>query len=322
MAVFTPVSRAQLAAWLGRYRLGELRAFEGIASGIENTNYFVTTTAGRFVMTLFERLSAEQLPFYLGMMQHLAQRGIPCPDPVPDIDGQVLGELNGKPAALVSCLAGRSNFHPGPVHCSQVGDLVAGMHLAAHDYPGDLPNLRALAWWRDTAPRVAPFLSPDDAALLADELAAQEHFHASDTYRSLPRSAVHADLFRDNVLFDEQDGEPRLGGAIDFYFAGVDTWMFDLAVTVNDWCCDDASGAFDSARLDALIKAYVARRAPEPAEVHAWPMMLRAAALRFWLSRLFDLHLPRAAELVNPKDPEQYARILRHRRHGAPSLEG
>lgn len=322
MAVFTPVSRAQLEAWLVHYPLGALRTFEGIASGIENTNYFVTTTAGRFVMTLFERLSNDQLPFYLGMMQHLAKRGIPCPDPVPDLDGKVLGELNGKPAALVTCLPGRSNFHPTPVHCAAVGDLLAGMHLAARDYPGDLPNLRGLAWWRQTAPLVAPFMNAEDAALLADELAAQEHVHASEAYCSLPRSAVHADLFRDNVLFDEQDGEPRLGGAIDFYFAGVDTWMFDLAVTVNDWCSDDASGVLDQLRLGALTKAYLARRTPEPAELNAWPMMLRAAALRFWLSRLFDLHLPRAAEFVNPKDPEQYARILRHRRHGAPSLQG
>lgn len=322
MAVFTPVSRAQLEAWLTRYRLGELRSFEGIASGIENTNYFVNTTAGRFVMTLFERLAHDQLPFYLGMMQHLAKQGIPCPDPIPDVDGQMLGELNGKPAALVTCLAGRSNFHPGPAHCAQVGDLLAGMHLAARDYPGDLPNLRGIAWWRETAPLVAPFLDPADRALLADELAAQEQFHASAAYGALPRSAVHADLFRDNVLFDELDGSPRMGGAIDFYFAGVDTWMFDLAVTVNDWCSDDASGAFDDVRLNALVRAYVARRPPAPEEVRSWPLMLRAGALRFWLSRLFDLHLPRAAEMVNPKDPAQYARILRQRRHGAPPLQG
>ena len=320
MAVFTPVSRAQLEQWLQGYALGALHDFEGIASGIENTNFFVTTDAGRFVLTLFERLSHDQLPFFLGMMQHLAHRGVPCPDPVPDRDGELLGELNGKPAALVTRLAGRVNMHPGPAHCAQVGDLLARMHLASRDFAGDLPNLRGLTWWRETAPRVTGFLASADAALLADELAAQEHFHGIRAYRELPRSAVHADLFRDNVLFEEDEAGPRIGGAIDFYFAGVDTWLYDLAVTVNDWCCDDETGALEPARGEALIGAYTAHRRPSEAEARAWPMMLRSAALRFWLSRLYDLHLPRPAEIVTPKDPEQYARILRERRRSAPPL--
>lgn len=320
MAVFTPVTRAQLESWLRRYTLGELHDFEGIASGIENSNFFVTTDAGRFVLTLFERLSHDQLPFYLGMMQHLAQRGVPCPDPIPDRDGELLGELNGKPAALVTRLAGKVNLHPGPAHCALVGELLARMHLASRDFAGDLPNLRGLTWWRETAPRIAAFLTPDDAALVADELAAQEHFHGIRAYRDLPRGAVHADLFRDNVLFDEHAGVPRMGGAIDFYFAGVDTWLYDLAVTVNDWCCNDATGALDNARYRALIHAYTATRRPGEAEERAWPMMLRSAALRFWLSRLFDLHLPRPAEIVTPKDPADFARILRERRRFVPPL--
>jgi homoserine kinase type II len=316
MAVFTAITHEQLARWLAQFDLGGLVGFEGIASGIENTNYFVDTEAGRFVLTLFERLDSGQLPFYLGMMRHLAARGVPCPDPVEDRAGRILGELAGKPAALVTRLRGASQMAPGAVHCAQVGAVLAGMHRAASDYPGDLPNLRGLAWWRETTPKVLPFLDASQSALLREELAAQEAFMTSPVYRALRRSAVHADLFRDNVLFDGD----HLGGVIDFYFAGCDTWMFDLAVTCNDWCIDDTTGALDPARLTALLSAYHAVCPVEAGEREAWPMMLRAAALRFWLSRLFDLHLPRPAEMVTPKDPTHFERILRARRERAPAL--
>ena len=316
MAVFTPISGDQLERWLANFDLGRLLAFEGIASGIENTNFFVDTEAGRFVLTLFERLSNEQLPFYLGMMKHLAARGVPCPDPLEDRNGRLLGELNGKPAALVTRLRGTSNMHPEAGHCAQVGTVLARMHGAAADYPGMLPNLRGLDWWRDTTPRVLPFLDAAQSALLRDELEAQEAFAATALHRSLPASAVHADLFRDNVLFDGD----RLGGVIDFYFAGRDSWLFDLAVTCNDWCIDDRTGEFAPPRLDAMLSAYRAERSPEEAEHAAWPMMLRASALRFWLSRLFDFHLPRPAEMVTPKDPAHFERILRARRASTPPL--
>ena len=316
MAVFTPVTREQLEDFLGHYELGRLQAFEGIASGIENSNFFVDTERGRYVLTLFERLDGQQLPFYLGLMHHLAAAGIPCPDPVPGRDGAALRTLNGKPAALVTRLRGRSDMHPGPDQCAQIGGILARMHLAAADYDGSQPNLRGLAWWREATPRVLPFLEDDQARLLRDELEAQSAFAASAACAALPASAVHADLFRDNALFE--DG--RLGGIIDFYFAGRDTWLFDLAVTCNDWCIDDVEGSFDASRLQALLQAYVGVRAPTSAEREAWPMMLRAAALRFWLSRLYDLHLPRPAEMVTPKDPTHFERILRARRAGAPAL--
>ena len=316
MAVFTAITHEQLARWLTQFDLGGLVGFEGISSGIENTNYFVDTEAGRFVLTLFERLDSSQLPFYLGMMRHLAARGVPCPDPVEDRGGRILGELAGKPAALVTRLRGASQMTPGVTHSAQVGAVLAGMHRAATDYAGDLPNLRGLAWWREVTPKVLPFLDASQSALLQDELAAQETFAASAQYRSLRRSAVHADLFRDNVLFDGD----RLGGVIDFYFAGCDTWMFDLAVTCNDWCIDDATGALDPARLEALLAAYLADCPAQADERAAWPMMMRAAALRFWLSRLFDLHLPRPAEMVTPKDPTHFERILRARRENVPAL--
>jgi len=317
MAVFTPVTREQLEQWLGHYDLGRLRAFEGIASGIENSNFFVDTERGRYVLTLFERLRADQLPFYLGLMHHLAARGIPCPDPVQDRQGMTLRSLNDRPAALVTRLRGRSEMSPGPEQCAQIGAILARMHLAGADYDGSQPNLRGLSWWQDATPSVLPFLDGAQADLLRDELAAQSTFAHSPVCASLPGSAVHADLFRDNALFE--DG--LLGGIIDFYFAGRDTWLFDLAVTCNDWCIDDADGGFDALRLGALLDAFCGVRTPTTEEHEAWPMMLRAAALRFWLSRLFDLHLPRPAEMVTPKDPTHFERILRARRAGVPALD-
>jgi homoserine kinase type II len=318
MAVFTPVTRDELSRWLESFDQGELLAYEGIASGIENSNFFVDTTKGRFVLTLFERLSAGELPFYLGLMHHLADHGIDCPDPIPARDGRYLSTLARKPAALVTRLGGRDCLQPGPAHCRLVGEVLARMHLAARGYDGSLPNLRGLPWWVQTAPRVMPHLSAAQQTLLEDELALQRGFADTALYASLPRTAVHADLFRDNVLFEtDADGAPRLGGVIDFYFAGVDTWMFDLAVAANDWCVEP-DGSFDSTRLAALLGAYRARRTPGDTELEAWPMMLRAAALRFWLSRLFDLHLPRPAEMVTPKAPAEFERILTARReHGA-----
>lgn len=312
MAVFTHVSADELSRWLEGYELGELVRFEGIASGIENSNFFVDTGAGRFVLTLFEVLGAEQLPFYLRLMQHLAARGIPCPDPMPDRQGRLLGELNGKPAALVSRLAGDVVMNPDSRHCVLIGSLLARMHRAAADFEDGLPNLRGLSWWFEVAPAVRPFLDDGQRRMLDDELLAQQRFAATPAYRALGRGPVHADLFRDNVLFETEG--PRLGGVIDFYFAGVDTWLYDLAVAVNDWCIDEHSGALDPARAGAMLGAYRAERRFSEAEREAWPMMLRAAALRFWLSRLFDYHRPRPAEMVTPKDPIHFEQILRARR--------
>jgi len=314
MAVFTNVSADELARWLEGYDLGRLIRFEGIASGIENSNFFVDTEAGRYVLTLFEVLTAEQLPFYLLLMQHLAARGIPCPDPVPDRQGRLLGTLKGKPATIVTRLAGHVEMRPGLRHCASIGQLAARMHLAAADFEGGLPNLRGLSWWLEVAPAVRPFLDAGQRRILDDELLAQQRFAASAACRALQRSPVHADLFRDNVLFETTPEGPRLGGVIDFYFAGIDTWLFDLAVAVNDWCIDDESGEIDEPRADAMLSAYRAERPFSEAEVESWPMMLRAAALRFWLSRLFDYHRPRPAEMVTPKDPVHFERILRARR--------
>jgi homoserine kinase type II len=309
MAVFTAVTLDDLTEWLDQFQLGKALAIDGIASGIENSNFFLTTEDDEFVLTIFENLTAAQLPFYLELMKHLAARGIPVPDPVATNGGELFAALHGKPASIVSKLAGSSQMDPQPVHCAAMGDMLARMHMAAADFPMQQPNLRGLDWCAATAPVVLPFLSAPEAALLADEIAFQHRFAATPDYASLPRGPVHADLFRNNVMFV---GE-RLTGCFDFYFAGNDTWLFDLAVTVNDWCIDLQTGALDEARLRALLAAYHAVRPFSAAETQAWEPLLRAAALRFWLSRLYDLHLPRAAEMLTPHDPTHFERILRER---------
>lgn len=313
MAVFTPVDPAAAEALARRLGAGEMQRLSPIGEGIENTNYFLVTDQGEWVLTLFERLRDDQLPFYLGLMEHLAAQGLPVPRPRPGPDGALLHHLMGKPAALVNRLPGEHQLAPDVRHCAQLGRTLARMHLAAAGYGGTQPNLRGPAWWEATVPVVMPFLGADAAALLRDEMAHQHAVHDSAQYASLPRSAVHADLFRDNALFvDTPDGE-QLSGVFDFYFAGVDTWLYDLAVCLNDWCIDLASGRADAARAEALMAAYTSLRPLTPAEHRLMPSALRAAALRFWLSRLADLHCPRDAALLTPKDPTHFERVLRHR---------
>ena len=309
MAVFTEVTELQANDLMQALNLGPLTALRGIQGGIENTNYFVTTEQGEYVLTLFERLTQAQLPFYLHLMKHLAERGILVPDPAANADGDILHTLCGKPAAVVNKLAGQSQLQPNAVHCAAVGDMLARMHLAAEDYNRSQPNLRGLPWWNDTAAVVLPYLTPAQNALLRSELAFQNHIAASSAYAALPRGPVHADLFRDNVMFD---GE-QLTGFFDFYFAGVDTWLFDLAVCLNDWCIDLASGAHDAARAQAMIAAYQAVRPLNAAERQLFAAMLRAGALRFWISRLWDFHLPREAAMLTPHDPAHFERVLRAR---------
>jgi homoserine kinase type II len=303
VSVFTPVSEADLAQWLRNYSLGELRVSEPIEAGIENTNYFVTTTQGRYVLTLFERLPAEELPFYLQLMAHLARHGIPCPAPIADLSDRYLGVLNGKPAALVTRLPGRSLQDPHPAHCAELGALLARMHLAGRSYSAFLENPRGPKWWRLAARDVAPFLDDAKRKLLEAELA----FQAEQRFPDLPRGPVHADLFRDNTLWE--DG--RISGVVDFYFAGVDCFLYDVAVCANDWCLDGAG--LQAERLRAFLGAYNAVRPFTGHERAAWLAMLRAAALRFWLSRLYDFHLPRPGEIIHAHDPARFHNILRCR---------
>lgn len=309
MAVFTPVSIEELAPWLSQYSLGRALDIRGISSGIENSNFFITTEKGEYVLTLFEKLTAEQLPYYLNLMYHLAGSGIKVASPIPDKAGNILGALCGKPASLVSKLAGDWLPHPLPFHCAQVGEMMAKMHLAGKDYTGYQPNLRGLNWWQKTMPQVLAYLSDENAIFLQEELHFQEAFFNTEIYGRLPSGPVHADLFRNNVMFDGD----QLSGFFDFYFAGNDTWLFDIAVAVNDWCIQLDTGEFDEARLKAFLDAYQQVRPFTAEERLSWQTMLRAAALRFWLSRLFDFYLPRSAEMLTPHDPAHFERILRLR---------
>lgn len=302
MSVFTTVTPDELAAWLKDYDLGTLTELTGIAAGIENTNYFVGTTHGRYVLTLFEKLTAAELPFYLNLMAHLARQGVPCPAPLANRGGDYLGRLNGKPASLVTRLAGHDILNPTFDDCAQVGAVLARLHLAGQNYGARMANPRGPAWWRAAAPTLAPFLNAEDAAMLRAEVERPTPLDAD----GLPQGAIHADLFRDNVLF--HDG--TVAGVIDFYFACTGTLLYDVAITVNDWCFEPDS-RLDARRTRALLDAYHAVRPFTAAERGAWTTMLRLGALRFWVSRLYDYHLPRAGELTHAKDPGHFQRLLR-----------
>lgn len=316
MAVYTEVSFDEAKNFLQSLKLGTLQTMEGCSGGIENTNYFVTTDQSAFVLTLFERLTAEQLPFYLRLMKHFAVHGIPVPDPAANQDGDVLHSLNGRPAAVVNRLRGKSELNPTAAHCATVGETLARMHLAGRDFAMQQPNLRGLSWWNETVPVVLPYLEAAQASLLQSELAYQNHVCTLSAYGALPGGPIHADLFRDNVLFEPPASErdpPVLTGFFDFYFAGVDTWLFDIAVCLNDWCIDLATGATDVPRSRALLVAYEQVRPLVSQERELLPAMARAGALRFWLSRLWDFHLPRQATMLKAHDPNHFERVLQQR---------
>ncbi len=317
MAVYTEVSFAEAGDLLRQLDLGELESMVGCVGGIENTNYFVTTRkAGQrhdYVLTLFERLSFEQLPFYLQLMKHLAQRGIVVPAPHANAQGDLVLNLKGKPASVVDKLRGASELCPGPVHCAQMGAMLARMHLAGRDFEMQQPNLRGLKWWNHTLPEVLPYVNDEQKTLLTRELAYQNQVASAPDYAALPRGPIHADLFRNNVMFETVAGRPVLTGVFDFYFAGTDSWLFDVAVCMNDWCIDQASGAHHAPNAHHFLCAYNAVRPLQAAEKELLPAMLRAGALRFWLSRLWDFYLPREAAMLQAHDPAHFERILRQR---------
>jgi homoserine kinase type II len=313
MAVFTPVSDDDARALLARFDLGSLVSLQGITGGIENTNYFLTTTRGDYVLTLFEVLTQEQLPFYVGLMHHLAQRGIPVPEPQSLCDGTRLTTLHQKPCIIASRLAGECVIAPGPLHCALTGATLARAHLAAQDFPIHQPNLRGFSWWELTLPKVMPFLESAQAELLTATMQEQRRLAMNGAWCELPAGPIHADLFRDNVLFADTLTGPCMGGIIDFYFAGCDTWLFDVAVSVNDWCIDRDSGELIPELTEAWLCAYAQVRPFSQQERALWPSMLRAAALRFWLSRLYDFYLPRPAQSLKPHDPRHFERVLQAR---------
>ena len=306
MSVYTTVGRDQLAAWLQPLGLGDLISHAGIAAGMQNSNYFVTTEAGRYVLTLFESIDPTALDFYLALQDRLARCGLPCPQPVSDQSGQRWRWLAGKPAALLTCLPGAALEQVTLEHCRQVGAMLAHLHLAAADMPDAPPNPCGAAWRQHVGAALLPQLSAAERVLLADELA----FQAAQDWSGLPRGVIHADLFRDNVLWSP---EGQLSGLLDFYFAGEDAWLFDLAVVANDWCANEPA-------LAALIEGYAGIRPLTEAERQAWPAVRRAAALRFWLLRLEVRHRPRQGEVVTIKNPDDFCQLLTAFRLAQPEL--
>lgn len=304
MAVYTSVTHDELTGFLSAYAVGDLLDYAGIAAGIENTNFFVNTTSGRYVLTLFEKHEPDELGFYLDLMLHLAAAGIPVARPVMSKDGDVLLSLNNKPAALIVCLPGKTEPQTTLAHCTAIGYELAGIHLAATTFSQYHLSDRGHEWRMTTAQRVLGDLGAEDAVLMQQEILFQQSLDTG----GLPEGIIHADLFHDNALFDKD----KLSGVIDWYFACNDFWLYDLAVVVNDWCCHP-DGTLDAGKLQACLMAYHQVRPFTQREFECWPGLLRAAALRFWLSRLLDVLYPRSGEMVRQKDPAECRDKLRKR---------
>jgi homoserine kinase type II len=306
MSVYTEVSHDQLVAFLNDYSVGALVSYEGISDGIENTNYFVTTEQGQFVLTLFEQHDFGELSYFLEVMTFFYQHGIPSAHPAADKQGNYLKKLCGKPAALVMRLSGRGvNSVASVAQCQTIGDVLGKMHSVGQQFKSHRVTERGPDWRQLMAETLLPHLDDDSAALLSDEVSFQQSYAHLD----LPMGVTHSDLFRDNALFDGDE----LKGIIDFYYACDEYLLYDLAVAVNDWCVDER-GCMDMQRYKALMAAYTELRPLTEAEQANWNLVLRAAALRFWLSRLQDKLFPREGELTQIKDPDAFFKILSQHR--------
>ncbi len=315
MSVYTRIDDADLRGLLADYAIGELEGYQGITAGITNTNYFVDTTLGRWVLTLFEQIDTAALPFFMQLMDHLAAHGVPSAHPVARNDGGFLSRIRDRPAALVYRLPGASRDTPEPAHCASLGAVVAEMHRAARSFAISQANPRDLDWIRAAREQLDTSLDAAHRALLDDEIAFQRRA-ARTCFAGLPRAVIHADLFRDNVLF----ADARVCGIIDFYYACCDYLLFDLAVICNDWAFDD-NQRYQPERWAAFTTAYNRRRAFTAAEGQAWGAMLRAAALRFWVSRLVDHHFPMSGAVTHVHDPAPFERLLRRHRGHVPELK-
>lgn len=306
MSVYTEVGRDELIAFLQDYAVGNLVSYQGISDGIENTNYFVTTQQGEFVLTLFEHHSFDQLAYFLYVMSFFYQHGIPSAHPAADKSGQHLKRLCGKPAALVMRLSGRGvNELATIAQCQVMGDVLGKMHIIGQQFEFRRETERGSEWRQQMAETILPQLEPQLAELLNNELAFQANYANLD----LPSGVTHSDLFRDNALFDGDE----LKGIIDFYYACDEYLLYDLAVVVNDWCVNE-QGLIDLERYTALVTAYSQQRPLTSDEKRHFNLVLRAAALRFLLSRLQDKLFPREGELTQIKDPDAFLKILKQHR--------
>ncbi len=311
MSVYTNIERTELEVFLSNYSLGELLSYQGINAGIENTNYFVTTENGGFVLTIFEEVGFDTLPYYLNFMAHLSDHGMPTAHPIADLHNDYVRVLKDKPAAIVRRLEGKNVLEPNSAHCTAVGHALAQIHTLGESFQGVLENPRGISWTEKTAERVFSHLSSDEQMILEQEV----HFRKQALQDDLPKGVIHADLFRDNVMFKDK----ALTGIIDFYYACNDALLYDLAVTVNDWCSKE-NGDLDISSYTELMNAYQALRPLVTSEVITWRYMLRAAALRFWLSRLQDKIFPKDGEITHIKDPDVFKNILLSRINWVPEI--
>lgn len=316
MAVYTDITEAELAAFLADYDIGTLTSYKGIAEGVENSNFLLTTTSGPFILTLYEkRVDAGDLPFFLGLMQHLADRGLSCPLPLARRDAALLGTLAGRPAAIISFLEGIWLRAPDAEHCRQVGEALARLHLAGEGFALTRRNALSVEGWRplwEKAEARADEVQPGLRETVATELA----FLEAEWPRDLPLGVIHADLFPDNVFFLDD----RLSGVIDFYFACNDQLAYDIAVCLNAWCFT-RDGAFEMEKGVALLAGYQALRPLSAPEIAALPVLARGAALRFFLTRLYDWLTTPAGALVVKKDPLEYFTKLRFHQQVSTALD-
>jgi homoserine kinase type II len=306
MAVYTDVTDEELQQFLAGYDLGTLMSYKGIAEGVENSNFLLHTSTGAFILTLYEkRVAAGDLPFFLNLMEHLAARGLTCPQPVRNRGGEALGQLARRPAAIVTFLDGVWIRRPSAAHCGAVGDALAQLHLAGADFDMTRRNGLSVAGWRPLVETAAARADTVQAGL-CDAIAAELARLERDWPRDLPQGVIHADLFPDNVFFLGD----RLSGLIDFYFACTDALAYDVAVCLNAWCFEP-DHSYNMTKGRALLHGYMRKRALSAPEIAALPILCRGAALRFLLTRLVDwLEVP-AGALVKPKDPLEYYRKLR-----------
>lgn len=324
MSVYTSVSDENFSEILKSYSLGQFICSQGIEAGIENTNYFVTTTKGEYVFTLFEKISYEQLKIYISLLQELSLAGITCPQPQLDIHQRAINEIEKKPFVLVSRLKGKNLSTVNNIQCKAIAIELAKIHSASFSNiaPSNplLQNRRGKIWREHVSKKIINKLSYDDAKLLSNELEAYQSFDDS----LLPKGIIHADLFKDNVLFDDN----QLSGVIDFYDACYDNYLYDIAITVNAWCinqsCADENGKLNESLTRSFLQAYQSIRPLKSSEIKAWPVMLRIAATRFWLSRLEDSLFPNSSIsepdlLTHDKNPDEYRLILQnHVKEGTP----
>lgn len=301
MSVYTSVSDDEMRQLLTEYPLGRFRALQGIAQGITNSNFFLHTDSGSYVLTVFEALSAAELPFFMDLTRHLSRNGVACPAPIAKHDGTLTATLVGKPACIVEKLSGSDTSFPTALQCRNTGAMLAKMHLAGSDFAQSMDNPRFDAWWTASAAKLLPFLNPEDATLLADEI----RYQAENPDTALPNGIIHADLFKDNVLLDGEN----VAGFIDFYYACNGSFVYDLAIAVNDWA-RRADHSIDPVLRDAFVEGYQSVRPLTPAETAYLPTAYRAGCLRFWVSRLLDFHFPAEGEMTFIKDPNVFRDLL------------